>query len=193
MPEVLFIQGGSAGAYEADANLVASLRKHLGRGYKVRYPEMPNEDEPDYATWSEEIARELAEMQPRPIVVGHSIGGSVLIKWLVEGKNRPPLGPVFLVSLPFWHDHPFWKWPEAQLPSDAGDRLPPDLELFIYHGGADDFVPPEHAERHAKLLPRARLHILPGRDHQLNDDLREIADQIRSLAPPAAPPRSAAS
>jgi predicted alpha/beta hydrolase family esterase len=183
MPEVLFIQGASAGAYAADKKLVASLRKNLGRGYKVRYPEMPDEEEADYAAWSERIARELADMPPRPAVVGHSIGGSVLIRWLVEGRNRVPLGPVFLVSLPFWHDHPFWNWPEAQLPADAGERLPPDLELFIYHGGADDFVPPEHAERHAELLPSSTLRILPGRDHQLNDDLHEIAAEIRRLNP----------
>jgi hypothetical protein len=30
------------------------------------------------------------------------------------------------------------------------------------------------------VIPQARLHWLPGRDHQLNDDLSEVAETIRS-------------
>ena len=46
---VLFIQGGGNGGYEEDAKLVASLRKALGKAYKVLYPKMlPDETEPDF-------------------------------------------------------------------------------------------------------------------------------------------------
>ncbi len=40
--QVLFIQGGGAGAYEADGKLAASLQEALGAEYEVRYPQMPN-------------------------------------------------------------------------------------------------------------------------------------------------------
>ena len=36
--QVLFIQGGGEGGYEADAKLAASLQKGLGAAYNVRYP-----------------------------------------------------------------------------------------------------------------------------------------------------------
>lgn len=182
MREVLFIQGGGAGAYDADAKLAESLRKSLGPDYLVRYPEMPDENEPEYEAWSERIAREVEDMPEQPIVVAHSLGGSVFIKWLVGRKKPRALGPVFLVAAPFWYDDSFWSWKEVELPKDAGDRLPPDLALFIYHGADDDFVPPAHAERYARLLPRATLRLLPGRDHQLNDDLGDIAGEIRRQA-----------
>jgi hypothetical protein len=41
--QMLFVQGGSEGAYDEDAKLVANLRSALGPGYVVRYPVMPNE------------------------------------------------------------------------------------------------------------------------------------------------------
>jgi hypothetical protein len=34
----------------------------------------------------------------------------------------------------------------------------------------------------ARAIPRTRLYRLPGRDHQLNNDLTEIAAMIKSLA-----------
>ena len=36
--QVLFIQGGGDGGYEADTKLVASLQKALGKDYEISYP-----------------------------------------------------------------------------------------------------------------------------------------------------------
>ncbi len=48
--QLLFIQGAGAGTHdEWDDKLVASLREHLGPGWDIRYPRMPDEDEPSYA------------------------------------------------------------------------------------------------------------------------------------------------
>jgi hypothetical protein len=58
-PQVLFIQGGGAGAHdEWDDKLVESLRRELGGGYEVRYPRMPDEGDPNDARWSAAIRRE---------------------------------------------------------------------------------------------------------------------------------------
>ena len=47
--QVLFIQGGGEGTYdEWDDKLVASLRRELGAGHNVRYPRMPNEEDPNF-------------------------------------------------------------------------------------------------------------------------------------------------
>ena len=47
--QVLFIQGGGAGAHDDwDDKLVDSLRGALGDGYVVLYPRMPAEDDPGY-------------------------------------------------------------------------------------------------------------------------------------------------
>lgn len=62
--QVLFIQGGSAGTYdEWDDKLVDGLRRELGGGYEVRYPRMPEEDDPTYARWSAAIRGELAGLE----------------------------------------------------------------------------------------------------------------------------------
>jgi predicted alpha/beta hydrolase family esterase len=59
MPQrILFIQGGGEGAHDHwDDKLVESLEQNLGRGYEVRYPYMPKEDDPQYKTWKIAIER----------------------------------------------------------------------------------------------------------------------------------------
>ena len=60
-------------------------------------------------------------------------------------------------------------------------RLPPNPPVYIYHGDADETAPPAHADLYAASIPHAKLHKLPGRDHQLNDNLAEVAADIRAL------------
>jgi predicted alpha/beta hydrolase family esterase len=185
--QVLFIQGAGAGTYEEwDDKLVASLRHELGDGYEVRYPRMPHEDDPSADSWGMAIREELAGLADGAVVVGHSVGGTILIHELAE---RPPdmrLGAILLVATPFvgaggWPPDGF------ELPDDLGARLPHDVPVHVFHGLADDTAPPAHADRYGRAIPHARVHLLPGRDHQLGNDMREVAAEIRALRPPAPP------
>lgn len=179
--QILFIQGGSEGAYLADAILVESLRRNLGPGFEVLYPAMPNEDEPDYALWKHAILEHLEAMTPGACLVGHSIGASVLIKLLTE--TRPPrmITGIFLLAAPFWHDHHFWRWDEVALPPDAARRYPNEIALSMYHGEDDESVPVSHLRMFAHVLPQGAFRELPGRDHQLNNDLADVAQDIKRL------------
>ena len=77
---VVFIQGGGAGAHDEDAALVASLRRELGDGIRVDYPAMPDEGEPDAADAG--VPRSRAAIGEADVVVGHSIGGYLLLAQL---------------------------------------------------------------------------------------------------------------
>jgi predicted alpha/beta hydrolase family esterase len=179
---VLFIQGGSEGAHDADAKLAASLERGLGHGYRVHFPKMPNETEPDYTAWKDTIVRKLARMGDGAILVGHSIGGSVVARLICEGEASQGLAGVFLASSPFWHDDSFWRWDEVRLPKDAGDKFPAGVPLFLYHGRADEFVPFAHLKMYAAMFPQATVRPLDGHNHQLNDDLSAVARDIKTLA-----------
>jgi predicted alpha/beta hydrolase family esterase len=179
--QVLFVHGGGEGAYEADAKLVASLRAELGADYVVRYPEMPNEADPDYEVWKNVIAAELGAMGSGAVLAGHSIGASVIIRAVVDGGIGQSLAGVFLVAAPFWYDHDFWRWDEVKLPGNAAERIPNGLPVFLYHGRQDESVPFSHAEMYARALPQATLRPLDGRNHQLDDDLTEVAQDIMLL------------
>ena len=179
--QLLFVQGGGAKVHdEWDNQLVESLRRELGPDYEIRYPRMPNEDDPSYATWRANLQKELAHLNDGAILVGHSIGGTILINVLAEPLPKRKLGAIFLIAAPFVGEGG-WPADDWQPQRDIGTQLPGGIPVYIYHGLADDTAPPSHAELYARAIPQAHLCRLPGRDHQLNNDLREIAAVIKGL------------
>jgi hypothetical protein len=73
-----------------------------------------------------------------------------------------------------------WPSDEFQTPRDLGARLPHGVPVHMFQGLRDQTTPPSHADLYAGVIPQAQLHWLPGRDHQLNDDLSEVAGTITS-------------
>ncbi|HEY5958982.1 MAG TPA: alpha/beta hydrolase, partial [Polyangiaceae bacterium] len=73
--QVLFVQGGGPSVHdEWDDKLVASLRRELGKAYEIRYPRMPHESDPKYASWRPALEREFRALQNGAILVAHSVG-----------------------------------------------------------------------------------------------------------------------
>jgi predicted alpha/beta hydrolase family esterase len=185
--QVLFVQGGGEGVHdEWDDKLVESLRSGLGPQYEVRYPRMPREAEPDYSRWKSALEGELAALNDGAILVGHSIGGTMLIHVLAEHPPAWAVGAIFLVAAPFVGGEG-WQVDGWNPPRELGARLPPDVPVYLYHGLADDTAPPSHAELFAHAIPHAHVCYVSGRDHQFNGDLGGIAKVIRSLVADAAP------
>ncbi len=179
--QVLLIHGAGEGAHKEDAKLADSLRSELGPGHEVRYPAMPNEDEPNYNLWRREILRDVREMGAGVVLVGHSIGASVLIRMVADRGPWSAIAGVVLIAGPFWHDDEFWRWDEVALPPDAAAHYPAGVPLFLYHGDEDEIVPVSHLDLYAKVFPQATVRRLPGRNHQLNDDMTEVARDIKGL------------
>src|SRR5262249_53277099 len=69
----------------------------LRPAFSVRAPRMPQPNDPRYPTWARRIAR-LVAGTTRPVLVGHSFGASVLLKYLAEATPRPSLAGLFLVA-----------------------------------------------------------------------------------------------
>jgi predicted alpha/beta hydrolase family esterase len=178
--QVLFVQGGGKGTHdEWDNKLVASLQRDLGQDHEIHYPRMPNEDEPEYGAWKAALENEFRALGAGAIVVGHSIGGTILLKTLAEQPAAPALGAILLIAAPFVGEGG-WTIEDMQVPPDLGARLPRGVPVHFFHGLEDDVAPVAHVDAYARTAPQARVHRLPGRDHQLNDDLREVAVAIRS-------------
>jgi len=180
---VLFIQGGGAGTHdEWDDKLVDSLRRELGDAYEVRYPRMPNEDDPSVAAWDPVIRGCVADLGDGGVVVGHSVGGTILMHTLAEHPPPVALAAVVLLAAPFVGDGG-WPADEFELPSDLGSRLPRGTAVHVFHGLADEDVPLSHLDLLARAIPQAHVHRLPGRDHQLGNDLRDVAELILRADP----------
>lgn len=182
--QVLFIQGAGDGAYNADRKLADSLQQALGSAYNVRYPVMPDEDDAQYGQWKQRIETELAALSGPVVLVGHSVGASILAKCLTEIDVDQPVAGIFLLSTPFWGGDG-WRYEgyqQLELPKDAAARLPQDASVFLYHSHDDEIVPFSHLALYARLLPKATEREIESGGHQLNNDLNLVARDIISVA-----------
>jgi predicted alpha/beta hydrolase family esterase len=176
---VLFIHGAGEGAYEEDQRLAASLQNALGTAYDVRYPKMPEEDSSTYADWKAPIERELALVDDEVFLVGHSVGGSVLAKYLSEGRIDKSVAGLFLLAAPYWNGEGIWTWDEVRLPEDVAAKLASIRRIVLVHSRDDEVVPFAHVELYAASLPQATLRAVDGRGHQFGNDLADVAEDIR--------------
>jgi predicted alpha/beta hydrolase family esterase len=136
--QILFIQGGGAGAHdEWDGKLADSLRRELGDGYEVRYPRMPEEGDPGYARWSAAIRRELADLDNGAAVIGHSVGAAILIGALAGRPPQTGLAAVVLIAAPFVGEGG-WPSGEFELTGELGARLPAGAGACVSRDGGRD-------------------------------------------------------
>lgn len=170
----------SAGAQDdgrGSSQLVAYLRDALAPRHVIRVPAMPAPERPAYDAWRMVLEREIA-CAPEPVLlVGHSLGGSVVLKYLSESGRRPPRCALFLVAAPYW-GAPEWEGPEFTLRPGYAHALPSEVPIGLYHSRDDAIVPVAHAERYRAELSRATLRLVDGCGHEFRDGLPELATDL---------------
>lgn len=182
---VLFVHGAGEGAHEADRELAASLQNALGAGYEVRSPKMPKEDSPEVEAWKDRISEELAAMDGEAVLVGHSAGAFVLLKYLSEEEPEKPVAGLFLVAAPYVGTGG-WELDEYALREDFAAKLHEGLPMFFYHGRDDEVVPFGHLALYEEKFPWATFRGLDDLGHQFDGDLSGVARDIEESSRPTA-------
>jgi uncharacterized protein len=178
--QVLFIHGGGVGGFEEDQKLATSLQKVLGAAYHVHYPRMPSDKtKPDFG-WLQKIGSEVGASDGDLILVGHSLGASMLLKYLSENELRRNVAGLFLIATPFWSGDEDWVQ-GLKLTEDFAHTLPKDIPFFLYHCRDDEEVPFDTLAIYEQRLPHAVIRPIERGGHQLDNDLSAVAEDIKSL------------
>ncbi len=180
---VLFVQGAGEGAYEEDKILADGLQAALGAGYAVRCPAMPDESNAPYEVWKAIIEQEMAAMPGAIVLVGHSVGGSVVAKCLGEIEVPNRVVAAILMATLFWggEGRTYDGYEELMLPPEADVTCPKGPRLLLYHCRDDETVPVGHVALFAAVLPRAEVRVLDAGGHQLDGVMPIVAREIQSL------------
>ena len=183
MSKLIFFlhSAGAQGTHEGSSDFVAWLKRVLGTEFKVVHPKMPNPEAPDYAPWKAKLKKELVKLKGEVILIGHSLGGSVLLKCLTEESFTNPIAWMFLVSVPFWGGDENWQEETFTLPRNFVKKLPEIPNVFLYHSVNDPIVSSEHQALYAEKFPHATIRKLSGDEHAFRQGIPELVTDIRSL------------
>lgn len=195
--QVFVIHGGNtAESYEEylenlrakEANLERLLSKdwkqflqvRLGDRYVVYQPSMPNGSYAKYLEWKIWFEKFIPLMDDGVILVGHSLGGIFLAKFLAEEIVARKIRATFFVAAPFNQG----EQPMADfiLPGSFSKLEAQGGELFFYHSTDDVVVPFREVQEYQKRLPNAHVRTFQDRGHFIEEDFAEIVDEIKSLA-----------
>ncbi len=136
------------------------LDKKLGKNFEIIRPRMPLQDHARYSDWKILFERYIPYLNNSPILIGQSLGGIFLAKYLSEHIFPKKILAVYLVCPPF----------DNSLPGDdlvGGFKLESDLSLLkkncprltLLFSHDDDVVPVAHAEKYRQKLPHAKIII----------------------------------
>lgn len=178
--QVLFIQGGGEDGYDADTKMVTSLIAALGDDYEVNYPPLQSDDNLSDLGWLRQIGEFINETKGDIIIAGHSLGASLILKYLSETNITKKISGVFLLAPPFWSGDEEWTQ-GLILKKDFADHLPANAPIYLYQCRDDNVVPFEQHSLYVQNLPHAIVREMEKGGHQFNDDLEFLAKDIRQL------------
>ncbi|WP_042150141.1 alpha/beta fold hydrolase [Paucisalibacillus sp. EB02] len=179
---VLFIHSaGPQGPKHGSSNFITYLKKELSDNYQVIHPNMPEPVNPKYLPWKEQLDKEFSKLTGEVILVGHSLGGSVLIKYLAEETFNFKLSGLFVIAAPFWGYDKNWQLKDFILQSNFEQHLHAIPHLFLYHSRDEKIVPFSHHVAYVEKLPQSIIRELEGEQHLFHHGLPTLIQDIRNL------------
>lgn len=151
-----------------------NLQKKLGEKYEVISPQMPCAWNTKYIEWKIWLEKFNPFLKDELVIIGHSLGGLFLAKYLSENILPVKIKVVFLLAAPF----------------AEGDMIPPaSLEkfeqqagkIFLYHSQDDPIVPFADQEKYAEKLPSAEKVIFSDKGHFIGEEFPEFVEKLKSL------------
>lgn len=180
--QVLFIHSaGSQGPHQGSSDLKEYLQKALGDEYNLLDPKMPDPENPKYTLWKAQLEKVFASLDGEMILIGHSLGGSVLLKYLSEEACKQSISGLFMIATPYWGKDDDWRAEEYTLPENFASKLPRISQIFLYYSSNDEIVPSAHLEHYGEKLPHANIRILEGAEHAFSNGLPELVNDIKGL------------
>lgn len=145
-------------------------------GYDVLMPQMPCKQNAKYDEWAIMFDKIVPFLQQNAILVGHSLGGTFLVRYLGE-HPRLHFAKLILIAAPY-DDETSEPLASFKLANNVTELEKSADEIHLVHSEDDPVVPfSEHAKYQA-ALPTARLHQFSDRSHFFTDNFPEIYTMI---------------
>ena len=163
--------GNGKGSYD----LVKYLKSKLSDEFKILFPIIEKPKSPTYEKFKKMFASVFAKITEPVVLIGHSLGGSTLLKYLSEERPDISISGLFLVATPHWKSN----MKEFQLKEDFQASL--KNIPAIYHSKDDTEVPFENLEFYENAFTTSTVRKLPGKEHIFSKGLPELVSDIKSL------------
>ncbi len=157
------------------------LKKKLGKDFEIIKPRMPLQDNVKYDEWKIHFERHFPFLRNNIILIGSSLGGIFLAKYLSENKFPKKILSTYLICPPFDNTR-------SGKDLVGGFKLKSDLSMIkknsknlnLLFSKDDDVVPVSHAKKYGKKLKNANIIIYESKNgHFKISEFPEIIKMIK--------------
>jgi predicted alpha/beta hydrolase family esterase len=154
------------------------VKSQLPSNYQMIIPQMPNGRMAYYKArkiWFEKIFPYLNDEEP--ILIGHSLGGMFLMKYLTENMFPKNIKQLHLVAAVLDDEKEYvgdFSIDISKIPLLQNKVN----DIYIYHSTDDHLVPYSQGQRISALLPNAKFLTFEDRQHFNQPDFPELLANI---------------
>ncbi len=158
-----------------------TLGKKLGKEFEVVLPKMPNSFNAKYLEWKIWFEKIAPFFESKVVLIGHSLGGIFLVKYLSENKFPKRILATFLVAAPYDDKDSDYSLADFALKKDLRLLQNQSEKLFVYQSQDDDVVPFLDFGKYKKALLNASFREFNNKGHFRQENFPEIIQEIQRI------------
>lgn len=157
-----------------------NLGNVLGENFDVITPEMPNAQNAKYLEWKIWFEKIIPYLENGLILIGHSLGGIFLAKYLSENKFPKRIKALILVAPPYntAKIHPLADFNLTKPLNNLSKQID---KIILFQSRDDKIVPFANSKHYKNEIPNLELIIFENRGHFSEDEFPEIVEKIKLL------------
>lgn len=157
-----------------------SLQQALGEDYLVLTPSMPNSTNAKYGEWKLWFERITEIITDDCILIGHSLGGIFLAKYLSECEFPRRIKATILIAAPY-DDESDEDLADFKLTGVSSLFQQQAGKILLFYGEDDPVVSASESEKYRQALPEANIHQQAAPDHFVRERFPELVRAIAGL------------
>lgn len=158
----------------------ANLQDRFGTAVQVIMPRMPNSQNARYAEWKIYFEKIVPLFNDNLILIGHSLGGIFLAKYLSEEHIAKKIKATFFVAAPYntAEIHPLV---DFNLENDLHGVSEQGGRLMFFQSHDDQVVPFSNVKDYQKVLPTAEYHLTEQGGHFNQPSFPELEQVLETI------------
>ncbi len=149
---------------------LSAVPKLQEKNFEVLLPNMPNKQNAQYREWKIVFDKIASSLKPSDILIGHSLGGIFLAKYLSEVKLK--ISELHLIAAPYETCGKFKQVKNFNILSQNCN------EIFIWHSKDDFVVDFQDAVKYKSSLPLAKTNFFDAKGHFNQEEFPKLLEHL---------------
>ncbi len=146
--------------------------------FEVIYPKMPNSMNAKYEEWKIWLEKMINFIHDDVILIGHSLGGIFLAKYLSENGFTKKIKSLHLIAAPYDAEYNKQSLSDFALKGPVSNIENIVKNIFIYQSKDDTEVSFHDAEKYKIDLQHATVLMFEDRGHFIQEQFPELIENI---------------